>query len=212
MKELYIIGAGGLGRETADTVCAINERTPEYKIVGFLDDAETLRGSVINDIPVLGGRAYLKENTDASKPCAVIAVADPRAKETIADDLNAFVIWENIVHPTAVVSRYAEIGCGAIIQSHTILSSNTKIGNHVIINVSSVLGHDAVLEDFVSVMSLCDITGGVHIGKGAYLTSSVAVIPNVRIGEYAYIGAGSTVIKDVNANAIMVGNPARQIR
>jgi sugar O-acyltransferase (sialic acid O-acetyltransferase NeuD family) len=212
VKELYIIGAGGFGRETADTVRAINERAPEYRIAGFIDDNEALHGSVINDIPVLGGREYLKKTASAAKPSAVIAVADARVKETVAGDLDAFVIWENIIHPTAIVSSYAEIGHGLIVQAHTTLCPNIKIGNHTMINLVSALGHDAVLSDFASVMNFCDLTGGVHIGKGAYLASSVTVIPNVKIGEYAYIGAGSVVIRDVKANAVMVGNPARQIR
>jgi sugar O-acyltransferase (sialic acid O-acetyltransferase NeuD family) len=212
VKELYIIGAGGFGREVADTVRAKGERMPAYRIAGFIDDAETLWGGVINDIPVLGGRAYLKEHAGAAKPCAVIAIADARTKEMIATDLDAFVTWANIIHPTAVVSQYAEIGRGVIVQAHATLSSNIKIGNHVMINIASAVGHDAALSDFVSVMSFCDITGGVRVGRGAYLATSTAVIPDVNIGEYAYICAGSVVFKDVTARAVIIGNPAKQVR
>jgi sugar O-acyltransferase (sialic acid O-acetyltransferase NeuD family) len=212
VKELYIVGAGGFGREVADTVRAINERAPAYRIAGFVDDAESLWGGVPNDIPVIGGRACLKKIADTAKPHAVIAIADARIKETIAADLDAFVTWENIVHPAAVVSKYAEIGCGVIVQAHATLSSNTKVGDHTMVNIASALGHDAVLSEFASVMSFCDVTGGVYIGKGAYLATSVAIVPGVRVGEYAYICAGSVVFKDVNPRAVMIGNPAKQVR
>ncbi|MDR1571589.1 MAG: acetyltransferase [Clostridiales Family XIII bacterium] len=212
MKELYIIGAGGLGREVAEIVHAINEQSPKYRIAGFIDDTKTLWGTVLNDLPVLGGREFLKQNAGADKSCVVIAIADAKVKQALVDDLDGYVEWESITHPTATVSKYSRIGCGSVLQAYVWVSPNVCIGNYCFVNTKSGLGHDAVLEDFVSVMAFCDVTGGVHVEKGAYLATSVAVIPNIRIGEYAYIGAGSVVIRDIKANAVMVGNPARQIR
>jgi sugar O-acyltransferase (sialic acid O-acetyltransferase NeuD family) len=235
MKDLYIIGAGGFGREVADIVHAINARAPAYRLAGFIDDDETLWGSVKNDIPVRGGREYLKKlsipaapdapgisnATDTSGspeiPCApaahaVIAIADAKIKEDLAAYLRGAVVWENIVHPTAVVSAYSEMGRGNIVQAHAFVSANTRMGDHCMINTKSALGHDAVLEDYASVMSYCDVTGNVHIEKGAYLATSVSVIPSVRIGEYAYVCAGSVVLKDVEANAVVIGYPAKRIR
>ncbi|MDR2770622.1 MAG: acetyltransferase [Clostridiales Family XIII bacterium] len=212
MKELYIIGAGGFGREVADTVHTINERSPEYRLAGFIDDDASLWGRSLNDVPVRGGREYLKNLPPASAPCAVIAIADAKIKERIADDLDAFVIWVNIVHPTAIISRYSEMGSGNFLQADALVSVNTRIGNHCMVNTRSGLGHDAELKDYASVMSYCDITGTALVGKGVYLATSVSIIPGVKIGEYAYICAGSVVFKDVKANAVMIGNPAKQIR
>jgi sugar O-acyltransferase (sialic acid O-acetyltransferase NeuD family) len=210
VKNIYIIGAGGFGREVADTVRAINEHSPEYRIAGFIDDDETLWGGVKNDVPVLGGRGYLKRLPGDSEARAVIAIADARIKEEIADDLRAFVIWENVVHPTAVVSLYSEMGGGNIVQAHALVSANARVGNHCMINAKSGIGHDAELADYVSIMCYCDVTGNVHIEKGAYLGTSVSIVPNVTIGEYAYICAGSVVLKDVEARAVMIGYPAKQ--
>jgi sugar O-acyltransferase (sialic acid O-acetyltransferase NeuD family) len=212
MKDLYIIGAGGFGREVADIVHDINERAPKYRIAGFIDDDSSLWESVLNDIPVRGGREYLKKLPDAPAARAVIAIADARIKEMIAEDLRGFVTWENVVHPTAVVSRYSEMGCGNILQPYVFVSANARVGNHCIINVRSAIGHDAELRDYASVMSFCDVTGNVRLEKGAYLGSSVSIIPDVEIGEYARIGAGSVVLKDVETHAVMVGSPARRIR
>ncbi|MDR1135068.1 MAG: acetyltransferase [Clostridiales Family XIII bacterium] len=216
MKELYIIGAGGFGREVADTVHAINARTPKYNLTGFIDDDESVWGSVINEIPVRGGREYLKEvcaEIDGTLGIfAVIAMASAKFKKIIARDLDEFVVWENIIHPTAVVSRFAAMGCGNIIQQHTFISANVKVGNHCMLNNGSSMGHDAVLCDFASVMNFCDITGGVRVGEGAYLGTSVAVIPDVTIDENAFICAGSVVFKDVLPNAVMIGNPAKRKR
>lgn len=54
--------------------------------------------------------------------------------------------------------------------------------------------------------------GKVHICKGAYLGMNVLVIKPVKIGENAIIGAGSVVTKDIPANEVWAGNPARFIK
>lgn len=52
----------------------------------------------------------------------------------------------------------------------------------------------------------------VHIGKGAWLGANVTVLPGVSIGDHAIIGAGAIVTKDVPANMVAVGAPAKVIR
>ena len=54
--------------------------------------------------------------------------------------------------------------------------------------------------------------GKVHICKGAYLGMNVLVVKPVTIGEHSIIGAGSVVTKDIPANEVWAGNPARFIR
>lgn len=52
----------------------------------------------------------------------------------------------------------------------------------------------------------------VRIGRGAWLGANVTVLPGVTIGDGAVIGAGSVVTKDVPANTVVVGVPARRVR
>lgn len=61
MRRLFIIGAGGFGRETAWLAERINKISPTWEIKGFLDDNEALHGTVQDGYPVLGGCSYLKE-------------------------------------------------------------------------------------------------------------------------------------------------------
>lgn len=56
------------------------------------------------------------------------------------------------------------------------------------------------------------ITKAVHIKQHAWLGANVTVLPGVTIGENAIVGAASVVTKDVPANTVVVGNPARKIR
>ncbi len=54
--------------------------------------------------------------------------------------------------------------------------------------------------------------GKVHIGRGAYLGMNTLVVKPVTIGENAIVGAGSIVTKDIPANEVWAGCPARFIR
>jgi sugar O-acyltransferase (sialic acid O-acetyltransferase NeuD family) len=217
-KELYIIGAGGFGREVADTVREINRAEasadgPVYHIAGFADDDESLWGTVINDIEVRGGVEWLRglENT-GDKPCAVITVADPKMRECMVKMLDGRVTWVNLIHPLAFVSDTATIGSGNIIQQFTTVNSNVRVGDHCIVNCNSVIGHDAIVEDFVSVMPQCGLMGYCTMKKRAYIGAGAVMIQNVVVGEDAVVGAGAVVIKDVAAGATVVGNPVRPVK
>jgi sugar O-acyltransferase (sialic acid O-acetyltransferase NeuD family) len=212
LKELYIIGAGGLGREVADIVDSVNQRTPSYRLAGFVDDNEELRGSLVNGIPVFGGRGRLGQLAREREIHAVIAIADTGIKKTIARELDDYINWVNIIHPMAVVSKHCEMGRGNIVQAFCHLAANARLGDHCIINVSSLVGHDAVLGDCVSVMCFCAPNGNVRLESGAYLGSHVMIIPGLTVGEDAFICAGSCVFHDVEAGAVMRGNPARRVR
>jgi sugar O-acyltransferase (sialic acid O-acetyltransferase NeuD family) len=219
-KELYIIGAGGFGREAADTVREINRADasangPVYRIAGFVDDDESLWGTIVNDIEVKGGVEWLcgLESGDGRgcRHCAVIAVANPQMKRAIAHKLEGLIEWATIIHPTAVISPYAEIGAGAIIQANACIGPNARIGKQCCVNFCSGVGHDAVLGDCVSVMSHCDITGYDVLKDGVYVATSVSIIPSVTVGENAFVGAGSVVVKDVPEDIKVFGCPARRM-
>jgi sugar O-acyltransferase (sialic acid O-acetyltransferase NeuD family) len=212
LKKLYIIGASGFGREVADTVHAINDISETYEIAGFIDDDESLWGTVINDIPVTGGVDYLSGiSADSTKPYAVIAIADPKIKELLAGKLDGRVEWENIIHPTAIVSRYAEIGIGNILQAKSSVGPNVTVGNHCAINASSGLGHDVILRDYVSIMSFCDITGHCVLNERVYAATSVSLVPDITVGRDAFIGAGSVVVRKVKEGERVFGVPAKRI-
>lgn len=214
LKDIYIIGAGGSGREVADTIHAINSITPKYKIAGFIDSDISKHNEIINGIEVKGDFDYLArhyKNTN-KKECAIISVGNPLLKEKIAFELNDYVEWENIIHPTVVLSDFAELGHGVLIQAQGFIGANVSIGNHVQVNAKSNVSHDSIVGDYASIMCLCDITGNVTIGSKAYIASSVSVIPGRIIGEMAKIGAGSTILKDVRPNVTMHGYMAMEAK
>lgn len=208
MKDLIIIGAGGVGRETAWIVEQINRVNPTYNLLGFLDDNTDVWGTYINGYRVLGGVKYIEDNECNCE--VVVAIANYDIKKKIVNKLkNQNISYSTIMHPNLNIHDSVEIGEGTIIYEGVIISPNVKIGNHVIVSPKSGIGHDSVIKDYVSVLWNVSISGNDLIEEGVILGSGSTVIQNKEIGKSSIVGAGAVVIKSIKSNVTAIGLPAR---
>lgn len=210
MKDLYIIGAGGFGREVAWLVERINEVNPTWNIKGFIDDNESLWGTKEDAYNVVGGCDYLKTLGDVY---AVCAVGSARVRKIIIDKLkDSNVRFATVIDPTAIISNRVEIGEGTIICAGTIITVDIEIGNHVIINLDCTLGHDDVIADYVTVYPSVNISGNVTVGECSELGTGMQIIQGKNIAPNTIVGAGAVVVKDLNESGTYVGSPAKKIK
>ena len=212
MKDLIIIGASGLGREIAWVVERINKKEPTWNLLGFVDDNETIHGSEINSYRVLGGCDCLENYPDAYVVCAV---GSANIRKKIIDKVNSLfpnVKYATLIDPTVELSELVSIGEGTVICAHSILTVNIEIGRFVIINLDCTVGHDAVLDDFVTVYPSVNVSGNVNVGSCAELGTGAQIIQGKNIGSNSIIGAGAVVVKDIPGNCTAVGSPAKPIK
>lgn len=210
MKDLYIIGAGGFGREVAWCVGRINDVTPTWNLKGFIDDNEELWGTQEDEYFVLGGCEYLKEQKDAYTVCAV---GNAKARWQIIEKLSSSgVQFATIIDPSVILSKRISIGEGTIICAGTIATVDIKIGKHVIINLDCTLGHDDVIEDYVTIYPSVNISGNVIVGEWSEIGTGVQIIQGKKIKSNTIIGAGAVVIKDIDKSGTYVGVPTREKR
>ncbi|ELC8443063.1 acetyltransferase [Clostridium perfringens] len=208
MKDLIIIGAGGVGRETAWIVEQINKINPTYNLLGFLDDNKDIWGSYINGYKVLGGINYTEDNECNFE--VVVAIANYEIKKNIVSRLkDKNIRYSTIIHPSLNIHSSVEIGEGTIIYEGVIISPNVKIGNHVIISPKSGIGHDSVIKDYVSVLWNVSISGNDLIEEGVLLGSASTIIQNKIIGKASIIGAGAVIINNIEDNKIAIGVPGK---
>jgi len=209
MKNLLIIGTGGFAREVywhAQNSIGYGE---EFLIKGFLEGNVPLAEHYELPLPVLGKvENYVIEENDVF----VVAIAGANVKKIIVEMLlNKGAEFINLIHKTAMVSSSAELGKGIIICPFVMISCNTIVGNHVMFNAYSSLGHDAQIGDFSSTMGHVDITGNVKAGIGTYWGSGSRALPSSKIGDYAKVGASSVVLRKVKAGETVFGIPAMPI-
>lgn len=212
MKNIVIIGAGNFGREVAWLIEDINKVENKYRIMGYLDDTKSLIGQYVHNYKVLGNIEYLKEVCENHDVSCVIAMQDTNARKSIVERLYWFNSWENLIHPSAIISDKSIIGSGNIIAANNTISVNVKIGNHCLLNIGCTIGHDCILDDYTSIMSNSALGGRVEIREGAYLGTTVCVVPGKVIGEFCKVGIGSVVIRNVKDRTTVMGNPAKLIK
>ena len=210
MKDLVIIGTGGVGRETALIVEEINKVKPEWNILGFIDDNKDLIGKEIMGYKVIGDRSYL--NNFEKEIYVVIAISNYSMKEGLVKYLtNKNIKYATFIHPSVKINDTIEIGEGSIIYPGVIMTVNIKVGNHVIISPKCGIGHDTLIEDYVTLLWNVNVSGAERIRQGATLGSGSTIIQGLEIGRNSFVGAGAVVIRDVEENKTAVGVPSRYI-
>lgn len=213
MKNLYIIGAGGFGREVVWLAERINEITPTWKIKGFVDDNPLLWNSVLDGYEVIGGCDYLIKTAASEETYAVCAVGTAAARKMIIEKLkDSSVKYATLIDPSVLVSNRVKIEPGTIICAGTTLTVDIKIGHHVIVNLDCTLGHDTILHDFVTVYPNVSISGNVEVGMYSELGTGTQIIQGKKISAGTIIGAGAVVVKNIEEKGTYVGNPAKKMK
>jgi acetyltransferase-like isoleucine patch superfamily enzyme len=114
------------------------------------------------------------------------------------------------------IQKKASIGKRCKISSHTFICEGVTIEDNVFIGHSVIFVNDSYPRATTADGSLqTEADWRVEptvVRKGASIGSGATILSNINVGENAIVGAGSVVTKDVSANAIVAGNPARVLR
>lgn len=195
--NLYVVGAGGTGRETLDVAIAAGR-----PVTAFLDQHHA--GREVRGLPVLdpgeapAGAGY------------VVGIADPGVRRRLVDVLDQLGLSPvTLIHPRAVVGPETTLGPGCVVMANAHVSSTVRTGAHVQVQYNATVGHDAVLEDFVSVYPGANVGGNVHLEEDVTVASNAAVLQGLRIGRGTFVGAGAVVTSDLAGGLVVVGVPAR---
>lgn len=196
MNRLIIIGASGHGKVVAD-IAKLNG----YEDIVFLDDDENARECA--GWPVIG-------KSDAAPDGEVfVAVGNPETRKKLMK------LYEDrkqpvLIHPSAVVAKDVEIGVGSVVMAGTVINPGARIGRGVIVNTSSSVDHDSVVEDYCHIAVGAHLSGTVIVGSETWIGTGATVSNNVNICRGCMIGAGAVVIKDIIEPGTYVGVPARK--
>ncbi len=206
--EIAIYGAGGLGREFALLISQINQLKEEWNFIGFFDDHIAAQAH-IDGAPVLGNFQAAQE---WKNPLAlVLAIADPQIRFVLRGRfLNPKLSFPTLIHPQSNVGDMTrnQFGKGVIITAGVILTTGITLGDFVIVNLATTIGHDANIGSFSSLMPGCSISGSVQLGERSQVGTGARILQNISIGPQSVIGAGAVVTKSFPAHSKLVGVPA----
>lgn len=108
------------------------------------------------------------------------------------------------------IEAYAEIGNNVCIDRGVL--GSTRIGRNVKIDNLVHIAHGVEIDENSLVIANAMVAGSARIGKNVWVAPSSSIMQNIRIGDNALIGTASNVLKEVEAGAVMAGNPAKRIR
>jgi sugar O-acyltransferase (sialic acid O-acetyltransferase NeuD family) len=148
----------------------------------------------------------------------VIGIGDPKTRRAVWGKYPD-LYYANLIHPSATFGyrqrEEVEKMAGNIVCAGARMMNQITIGNFGIYDLNCTIGHDCVVEDFVTVCPGANISGNVLLQEGAYLGANSCVIQGksitekIAVGRYATVGAGAVVTKNVPGNIIVKGVPAR---
>ena len=209
---MVIIGAGAHGREVAEILRQQAQHGDESLPLGFVDDDLSLRGRVIDELPVLGDWSWF-EGVDRSEIAVICASGFSETRRQMVERAQARELsFANAISQMAYVSPRARIGQGVVLCQNSAICRGAFVGDHAIINVGAIVSHDTEVGPYATLNPGVNLAGNVTIGEGCYLGIGCSVIQGIRIGAWTIVGAGATVIRDLPAGVTAVGVPAKIIK
>ena len=208
---LFIIGAGGFGREVFSIIEVLVSSGSLPRPTGFIDDAPSARD--LERVEALGSRVVgcVADLIGRTEPfSAVLAIGSAPARQAIAGLLaHSPVTFPVLVHPETTMGRGVRLAEGVVVAAGSRLSTNIEVGRHVHIDQNAAVGHDCDLGDFSRLNPQACVSGEVRIGRGSLVGANATVLQGLEVGDDAVVGAGAVVTRTVFSGATVKGVPAR---
>jgi len=148
------------------------------------------------------------------------------AHETAVIDANCSIgegtkVWHfSHIMSDSVIGKNCNIGQNVVVSPKVILGNNVKVQNNVSIYTGVICEDDVFLGPSMVFTNVINPRSAINrrnqylktvVKKGVSIGANATIVCGNNIGEYAFIGAGAVVTKEVLPYALLVGNPARQI-
>lgn len=142
MRTLFIVGAGGLGKEVVDIVQS-SPLAAQYALA-FIDDT-VAPGTIVHGVEVVGSRAFLRA-VDPEQSAVCVAIGSPAVRRDLIGEIESWGLsLPAIVDASALIRPSVVLGPGVIVGARAFVSSQSVIGAHVVINPGVLVGHDVVI-------------------------------------------------------------------
>jgi sugar O-acyltransferase (sialic acid O-acetyltransferase NeuD family) len=203
MLRIFLLGAGGFTKQVIDILKMSN-----INICGIFDDYKQINSLYYYNYRIMDNLNNVHKyiNKDDLLFCGI---GDNKIRKDIVCNFEMYK-FINVISPIANISTTTKIiGTGNYIGHHVNLISDSIIGNHNFMNDGSMIGHDVTISDFNHFCPMAVAGGNVKIGNGNLIGTNSTINPKIIIGNNNTIGSGTVVIRNIDDNNVIVGNPGK---
>jgi len=203
--NVYLVGAKN--PEIRREILVQQAADHNWQMAGFIDNNPALQGTEIWGWPVLGGFDVVPDIVvgDPEAFFVNLVTGSARSRHEVGESLDLMGCrLTNLIHPSVDLTD-VEVGVGVYVQNGVFIQAGSRIADNVAINVGSVLAHESSVDKSTFIAPMVTITGEVKIGRGVLVGASACITPLLVIGDWATIGAGAVIIRDVEPGTTVVG-------
>lgn len=206
MKNLIIIGAGGMGLTLYSNALECIGYGENFIIKGFIDDNPNALDRFHNYPPIIGSiKEYLPQNDDVF----VSSIGGSSRRICMEEIIRRGGEFAQLIHHTARIYTNAKLGKGNFIGAYSVIGNDAEIGDYNMIQSYTVIGHDAKIGSWNRIDTHVTCVGGIVIEDEVNIHTAAVINHKVRVESKAHVGAGSFVIRKVKAGSTVIGNPAK---
>jgi sugar O-acyltransferase (sialic acid O-acetyltransferase NeuD family) len=208
MKNLIIIGAGGMGRVMYDMARESYGYGDIFEIKGFIDDNINALNNFENYPPMIGTIKDYEIQPDDIFICSIGGAFRRECMERIINKGGEFI---SLIHKTARIGTNVKLGKAIMVGAFTTIAADAVVGDYNFIQSYTIIGHDVVIGDWNRIDSHVMFIGGVKVGNNNMIHTSAVLNHGVEVEDNAHIGACSFVTRKVESGTTVFGNPARRL-
>jgi sugar O-acyltransferase (sialic acid O-acetyltransferase NeuD family) len=208
MKELVIIGAGGMGRTIYSNALEGVGYGERYMVKGFIDDNLNALDGYPNYPPILD---TIKNYQPQENDVFVSSIGGASRRACMEDIISRGGDFMALIHKTARIYNNAKLGKGNFIGAYSVIGNDAVVGDYNMIQAYTVIGHDAKIGSWNRIDTHVTCVGGIVVEDEVNIHTSAVISHGVTVGTGAHVGALSFVIRKVKPGTTVMGNPAKKI-
>lgn len=208
MKQLVIIGAGGMGRTIYSNALEGIGYGVKYEVKGFIDDNLSALDAYPNYPPILG---TIKDYNPQENDVFISSIGGSSRRPCMEEIISRGGKFIELIHKTARIYNNAKLGKGNFLGAYTVIGNDAVVGDYNMIQAYTVVGHDAKIGNWNRLDTHVTCVGGIVIEDEVDIHTSAVINHGVTVGSGSHIGALSFVIRKVKPGTTVMGNPAKKI-
>lgn len=208
MKNLIIIGAGGMGRTIYSNALESIGCGEMFIVKGFIDDNLKALEGFPNYPPIIG---TIKDYVPQQEDVFVSSIGGAARRPCMEEIISRGGEFMELVHKTARIYTNVKLGKGNFIGAYSVIGNDAVIGDYNMIQSYTVIGHDAKIGNWNRIDTHVTCVGGIVIEDEVNIHTSAVISHNVRVESGAHVGALSFVIRKVKAGTTVMGVPAKRL-